>query len=204
MNYQNFHFSLTIQGNKKFMKTLYERALQHAENSQKDTGLLYALRGLDSDDIAVNAFDDIQYDYKKGLLKVTQLAVDDFHACDAIDRFYRKNSHNITELTYLWYYSTMGNAGWFKNGKKHYMDINHYVLSSQQEYSQPLHDIVNEFDYVISLDCKTPDDGDVDIDDEGIRCYWDNEIGGWISRAKDCTPRFLELLKSIDFEGFDE
>jgi hypothetical protein len=204
MEHQNFYFTLIIQGDKKFIQNLYETALLHAENSPKDTGLLYALGGDDDDDLLVNAFEDIQYDYNKGLLKVSQLAVDEFYADSAIAELYRKHSDKITELVYMWYYSSVDKASWFKNGKKHLMDINSYVLASQQEYSQPLHDIVNEFDYVISLDCKSPNDGDMEYDDEGIRCYWDNEIGGWITCAKDCTPRFLKLLKSTDFEGFDE
>lgn len=48
------------------------------------------------------------------------------------------------------------------------------------------------------------EDGQLEFDDKGIRCYWDNEIKGWVCSPEEASERFLQVLKSRnDFEGFD-
>jgi hypothetical protein len=40
-----------------------------------------------------------------------------------------------------------------------------------------------------------PNDGDMEYDDKGKRCYWDWEELGWLAEIRYGTPRFLQVLK---------
>lgn len=48
------------------------------------------------------------------------------------------------------------------------------------------------------------EDGQMKFDDKGIRCYWDNEIKGWLYTPDEVSERLWSILKKReDFEGFD-
>ena len=51
---------------------------------------------------------------------------------------------------------------------------------------------------------KEPEDGQMELDDKGIRCYWDAELKGWVASPDEVSERFWSVLKQrTDYEGFD-
>lgn len=46
-------------------------------------------------------------------------------------------------------------------------------------------------------------DGAMMLDNEGYRCYWDDVEGGWIYSPLYASARFIALLHSPDFKGFE-
>jgi hypothetical protein len=50
---------------------------------------------------------------------------------------------------------------------------------------------------------KTLTDGTLMYDDKGRRCYWDDVEGGWVASSRHASARFIALLDSPDFKGFE-
>lgn len=46
-------------------------------------------------------------------------------------------------------------------------------------------------------------DGTMMLDNEGHRCYWDDVEGGWIYSSYYASARFIALLRSPNFKGFE-
>lgn len=73
-----------------------------------------------------------------------------------------------------------------------------FEVSIHWEINQP-----NPFeDFHDSKMPKTLTDGAMMIDNEGCRCYWDDVEGGWIASSRHASARFIALLDSPDFKGF--
>lgn len=49
---------------------------------------------------------------------------------------------------------------------------------------------------------KTLTDGMMMIDNEGRRCYWDDVEEGWVCSSRHASARFIKLLDSPTFKGF--
>jgi len=60
-----------------------------------------------------------------------------------------------------------------------------------------IHDMISAYEF------ETRADGALEYDDNGFRCYWDAIEGDWVASPQFASERFIKLLTSPDFKGFE-